>query len=57
MDAQHDEPITILTVEVVDRRRMFIALRDEHGRLVLRRLSDKAIERGNDAPIHEDDVQ
>jgi len=57
MDAPHDAPITILTVEVVDRRRKLVALRDEHGYLILRRLSDEALERGNDnACVPEDDA-
>ena len=57
MDVQHDASITILTVEVVDRRRKLVALRDEHGYLILRRLSDEALERGNDARLPEGDVQ
>ena len=35
----------ICTVEVVDRRRKLIALRDEYGELILRRLTDKDFER------------
>ena len=40
-----------MTLELVDKQRKFIALRDHYGRLVLRRVSKKDLERIADAPV------